>query len=84
MTSTLKHGDIRIDNSCDLSENERAWIEFIRLCSQGRDPAPTLQRVQKLRLLLNPGLEHSQPASRDPDGSLPGSVCISNFFDAHL
>lgn len=60
MTSALKHCGVEIDNSYDLSDNERAWIEFIRLCAGERDPAPTLQRVQKLRLLLNPAVEHSQ------------------------
>ena len=32
-----------------ITENERAWIEFLRLTSDDTDPAPTLERVQKLR-----------------------------------
>ena len=34
------------------SRNELAWIEFIRLISNDRDPRPTLASVQQLRLLL--------------------------------
>ncbi len=36
----------------DLSENERAWIGFIRLISKGTDPAPTLASVQGMRVAL--------------------------------
>lgn len=36
-----------------LSENERAWIEFIRVISCGRDPAPTPRRVRALTILLD-------------------------------
>ena len=36
----------------DLTENERAWIDFLRLIGKGRDPAPTLRRVQLLRRVL--------------------------------
>ncbi len=36
----------------DLSENERAWIGFIRLLSNDTDPAPTLATVQAVRLAL--------------------------------
>ncbi|MGM0743528.1 MAG: hypothetical protein ACQEVT_18380 [Pseudomonadota bacterium] len=32
-----------------LIENERAWLEFLRVISLDRDPAPTLRRVQVLR-----------------------------------
>ena len=35
-----------------LSENERAWIEFIRVITCGSDPAPTLARVSALRALF--------------------------------
>ena len=35
-----------------LTANEFAWIEFIRLISRDADPAPTLRRVQRLRMLL--------------------------------
>ena len=36
----------------DLTANERAWIEFLRLIANGRDPAPRLRDVQLLRRLL--------------------------------
>ena len=32
-----------------LTENEKAWVEFIRVVSGGRDPKITLARVQALR-----------------------------------
>ena len=35
-----------------LSENEKAWITFLRMISTGRDPAPTLRRVQLLRRVI--------------------------------
>jgi hypothetical protein len=38
----------RIDGS-DLTENELAWVDFLRLISNGSDPGPTLRRVQLLR-----------------------------------
>jgi hypothetical protein len=41
----------RIDGS-DLTENERAWVDFLRLISNGSDPGPTLRRVQRLRRVL--------------------------------
>lgn len=43
-------------DSFELSDNERAWIEFIRLCAPMLDPAPTLRRVQELRLILAPAV----------------------------
>lgn len=33
----------------DLSENERSWLEFLRMISLEGDPEPTLRRVQLLR-----------------------------------
>lgn len=39
----------------DLTENEKQWIEFIRVISAGRDPGITLKRVQALRELLDAG-----------------------------
>ena len=38
-----------------LTENELAWIDFLRLLSNDGDPAPTLARVQALRHILAPG-----------------------------
>lgn len=36
----------------NLTENERAWIEFWRICTEGRDPPIDLVRVQRLRRLV--------------------------------
>jgi len=36
----------------DLSENERAWIGFIRAISDHSDPPPRLAAVQSLRRVL--------------------------------
>jgi len=33
----------------EFTENERAWLQFLRMISLDRDPAPTLRRVQLLR-----------------------------------
>ena len=38
-----------------LTKNEKAWIEMIRVISAGRDPGLTLQRVQALTELLSEG-----------------------------
>ncbi|ETD86402.1 helix-turn-helix domain-containing protein [Rhodobacter capsulatus] len=38
-----------------LSENEKTWIEFIRVISGGRDPKLTPARVRALRELLDVG-----------------------------
>ena len=38
-----------------LSENEKGWIEFIRIISGGRDPRITPERVRKLREILDAG-----------------------------
>lgn len=36
----------------DLTENERVWIEFLRLISDGSDPALRLRDVQLLRRIM--------------------------------
>jgi len=36
----------------EVSVNERFWLEVIRLASKDSDPAPTLEKVQKLRLIF--------------------------------
>lgn len=36
----------------DITPNERFWLEVIRLASWDSDPAPTLEQVQKLRMLF--------------------------------
>ncbi len=52
----------------DLTKNERAWIGFLRLITVDTDPAPTLKRVQALRLALS---KEREEASRN--GSRTGS-----------
>jgi len=42
-----------------ITENEKAWIEFIRLASYDTDPAPTLETVQALRQIFTPHLARS-------------------------
>ncbi|TIV61845.1 MAG: hypothetical protein E5V80_02635 [Mesorhizobium sp.] len=37
----------------EITPNERFWIEVIRLASRDSDPAPTLDRVQKLRTIFH-------------------------------
>ena len=39
----------------ELTKNEQAWIEFIRVISGGRDPKITSDRVRALRQLLDTG-----------------------------
>lgn len=48
-----------------VSDNERAWIEFLRLITNGSDPAPDLKSVQILRRALGGRL--SQTARHSPD-----------------
>ncbi|TPN49498.1 hypothetical protein FJ976_17365 [Mesorhizobium sp. B1-1-9] len=36
----------------EITPNERFWLEVIRLASWDSDPAPTLERVQKLRMIF--------------------------------
>ena len=43
----------------DLTENERAWIEFLRLISNGCDPALTLRDVQLLRQIMQRSCKRS-------------------------
>lgn len=38
-----------------LSENEKAWIEFIRVISAGGDPRPSPAHVRALREILDAG-----------------------------
>ena len=38
-----------MEKELNLTENELAWLHFLRLISLGRDPAVTLRRVQLLR-----------------------------------
>lgn len=36
-----------------ITPNERLWVEIIRLASWDSDPAPTLNRVQRLRQIFD-------------------------------
>ena len=36
-----------------LSSNEKAWVEFIRVISGGSDPRPTTARIRALANLLD-------------------------------
>lgn len=36
----------------DITPNERFWLEVIRLASRDSDPAPTLEKVQRLRVIF--------------------------------
>ena len=39
----------RLTTEQPISQNEQAWIEFLRLASSDSDPAPTLRLVQAMR-----------------------------------
>jgi len=43
---------VRLQDDSSLTKNEKAWIEMIRLVSQGSDPGPSLRAVQALRSAL--------------------------------
>ncbi len=49
----------RADGS-DLTANERAWVDFLRLISNRTDSGPTLSRVQLLRRVLRRSLRTKQ------------------------
>jgi hypothetical protein len=38
----------------EITPNERLWLEVIRLASWDSDPPPTLEKVQKLRMIFHP------------------------------
>jgi len=48
-----------------ITDNEKAWIEFIRLASYDTDPSPTLKSVQALRQIFMP---HARLAGRPRNG----------------
>jgi hypothetical protein len=50
----------------DLTENERAWVGFLRLVTHDTDPAPTLARVQALRCVFSDS--HSSGEDRSLEG----------------
>lgn len=61
----------RSDGS-DLTANELAWVDFLRLISNGSDPGPTLRRVQLLRRVL---LRSCRPAPIRPSTSASMISC---------
>lgn len=50
MTGDSSYGGV--PEVVSLTDNERSWIEFVRLLSKGLDPAPSLAAVQALRRAL--------------------------------
>ena len=44
----------RLPEAEELTENEPAWVGFIRAASMQTDPAPSLVCVQALRRALDP------------------------------
>lgn len=44
----------KLPSTAALTENERAWVDFLRMIVGDRDPAPTLAGVQALREALEP------------------------------
>jgi hypothetical protein len=54
MTREINGQDCSTNRDTIITANERAWIEFIRLISGDADPAATLARVQRLRLVFTP------------------------------
>jgi len=44
-----------------ITANERAWVEFLRLASHDRNPAPTLKTVQALRKVFSEAGEFKRP-----------------------
>ena len=49
----------RLPAADTLTENERAWVAFIRLASENRDPSPALVEAQTLQRLLGSRLRDS-------------------------
>ena len=45
-----------VPNWEQLTANEKGWIEFIRIISNGRDPRITTERVRALREILDPAV----------------------------
>lgn len=53
----------RLPDAGELTENERAWVGFLRDASRGTNPAPTLVAVRALRQLLDSALGCSKCAN---------------------
>lgn len=55
MTACHVVAGFRLPDTGELTENEHAWVGFIRAASKQTDPAPYLVGVQALRRALDPG-----------------------------
>ena len=55
MTARLVVDGFRLPDTAELTQNEVAWVGFIRVASKQTDPAPCLVGVQALRRALDPG-----------------------------
>lgn len=53
--TTLRH---LVPNWAHLTDNEKGWIEFIRIISYGRDPRITPDHVRALGKMLDPVASH--------------------------
>ncbi|MGO4916639.1 hypothetical protein [Pseudogemmobacter sp. W21_MBD1_M6] len=50
---TEKAVGFRLPSEVPFTENERAWIDLIRLASNNSDPRPALSLVQGLRRIFD-------------------------------
>ncbi len=54
MSNPLKiAGGFKLPPDGALTENELAWVEFLRIASNNGDPRPTLATIQALRRLFD-------------------------------
>ncbi len=65
---------MRLPGSHALTENEVAWVEFIRLASCETDPVPTLSRVQVLRQMFPDGWEQVGSKTSVETGKIAGAT----------
>ncbi len=63
-----------------LTENEKAWVEFIRVISVGRDPRITPARVTALRKRLDRDRwDRAEIVSRFPAAGAPDAHFLSGI-----
>lgn len=58
--------DVPSMSGVSLTSNERSWIEFLRLVSDGRDPAIRLKDVQPIKRLLDRAPQKTRLPQGDP------------------
>ncbi len=68
-TNAMSASGFRLPSDQPISENERAWIDFLRLVSCDSDPAPTLRCVQAMRQLVGECV-NCEHAGRAGDGRI--------------